>query len=67
MADKEEDERRAKGTKGERCDEATEIKRSEEKKEGERKNRSSYQLREAEMDESYWPTGLLQPLISTPW
>lgn len=32
MADKEEDERRAKGTKGERCDEAIEIKRSEEEK-----------------------------------
>lgn len=60
-------QRRAKETKGEGCDEATEIKRSEEENRGrQRKRGSSYQHREAEMDESYWPMSLLQPLISSP-
>lgn len=44
---------------------SNEIKRSEEEKRMREEEEGSYQHTEAEMDESYWPRSLLQPLISS--
>lgn len=45
---------------------SNEIKRSEEEKRMREEEEVPYQHTEAEMDESYWPRSLLQPLISSP-